>query len=82
MDADKRDAHLHPHHSWAPATSSQQQSHGPEAPVPAPQTHTWDHTTGLQAGAQAQGIMVSTKDNDSESCYWLFSKRNSFLLEN
>lgn len=28
------------------------------------------------------GIMVCTKDNDSESCYWLFSKRNSFLLEN
>lgn len=32
--------------------------------------------------APKTGIMVCTKDNDSESCYWLFSKRNSFLLEN
>lgn len=34
------------------------------------------------AGSPKAGIMACTKDNDSESCYGLFSKRNSFLLEN
>lgn len=55
---------------WPPAPSCQSAG-------PTPRT--------TQRGCRQEpkpGIMVCTKDNDSESCYWLFSKRNSFLLEN
>lgn len=55
---------------WAPAPRCQRAG-------PTPRT--------TQRGCRQEpkpGIMICTKDNDSESCYWLFSKRNSFLLEN
>lgn len=69
-----------PHHFWVTATSSNQQS----SPLP-PCQHSGPTPGTSQRGCRQEpkpGIMVCTKDNDSESCYWLFSKRNSFLLEN